>query len=59
MRREITRDSVREVVRRGLEDARGSYRVAARMFNMPPEDYKRFLNFLRKHHCQLPYKQFR
>ncbi len=59
MRREITRDAVREIVRRGLEDARGSYRVVARMFNMAPDDYKRFLNFLRKHHCQLPYKQFR
>jgi hypothetical protein len=30
-----------------------------RLFNMPNEDYKRFLSFLRKHDCQLPYQRFR
>jgi DNA-binding NtrC family response regulator len=59
MRREITRASVREVVRRGLQDARGSYKIVARMFNMEEDDYKKFLNFLRKHHCQPPFKEFR
>jgi hypothetical protein len=29
------------------------------MFNMDQNDYKRFLNFLRKHDCQLPFKEFR
>ena len=59
MRREIPRDIVRDVVRRGLEDARGNYKVVARMFNMHPEEYKKFLNFLRKHECQPPFKEFR
>jgi transcriptional regulator with PAS, ATPase and Fis domain len=59
MQREITRANVREIVRRGLEDARGNYKIVARLFNMGPEDYKRFLNFLRKHECQLPFKQYR
>jgi transcriptional regulator with PAS, ATPase and Fis domain len=59
MQREITRASVREVVRRGLQDARGSYKIVTRMFNMEEEDYKKFLNFLRKHHCQPPFKEFR
>ena len=59
MRREIPRDVVRDIVRRGLEDARGNYKVVARMFNMPPGDYKKFLNFLRKHECQPPFKAFR
>ena len=59
MQREITKGNVREVVRRGLEEARGNYKIVARMFNMGNEDYKRFLNFLRKHDCQLPFKQFR
>jgi transcriptional regulator with PAS, ATPase and Fis domain len=59
MQREITKDNVREVVRRGLQDARGNYKIVARMFNMGSEDYKRFLNFLRKHDCQLPFKEFR
>jgi DNA-binding NtrC family response regulator len=59
MRREIPRDVVRDIVRRGLEEARGNYKVVARMFNMPPEDYKKFLNFLRKHQCQPPFRAFR
>jgi transcriptional regulator with GAF, ATPase, and Fis domain len=59
MQREITRSNVREVIRRGLEDARGNYKIVARIFNMAPEDYKRFLNFLRKHDCQLPFKEYR
>ncbi|MEO8682072.1 MAG: sigma-54 dependent transcriptional regulator [Vicinamibacterales bacterium] len=59
MQREITRSSVRDVVRRGLQESRGSYKVVARMFNMEQQDYKKFLNFLRKHHCQPPYKEFR
>jgi len=59
MEREITRANVREVVRRGLEDARGNYKIVARLFNMEPRDYKRFLNFLRKHDCQIPFKEYR
>jgi DNA-binding NtrC family response regulator len=59
MNREITRQNVREVVRKGLEDARGSYKGVAKLFNLEPDDYKKFLNFLRKHECQLPYREFR
>jgi DNA-binding NtrC family response regulator len=59
MDREITRANVREVVRRGLEEARGNYKIVARLFNMEPRDYKRFLNFLRKHDCQIPFKDYR
>jgi transcriptional regulator with GAF, ATPase, and Fis domain len=59
MEREITRANVREVVRRGLEEARGNYKIVARLFNMEPREYKRFLNFLRKHDCQIPFKEYR
>jgi DNA-binding NtrC family response regulator len=59
MQREITRGNVRELVRRGLEESRGNYKIVARMFNLEPYEYKRFLNFLRKHDCQLPFKDFR
>jgi DNA-binding NtrC family response regulator len=59
IQREITKDNVREVVRRGLEESRGNYKIVARMFNLEAGDYKRFLNFLRKHDCQLPFKEFR
>jgi DNA-binding NtrC family response regulator len=59
MQREITRGNVRDVVRKGLEEARGNYKIVARLFNMDQRDYKRFLNFLRKHDCQLPFKEYR
>jgi transcriptional regulator with PAS, ATPase and Fis domain len=59
MQREITRSNVRDVVRKGLEESRGNYKIVARIFNMEPRDYKRFLNFLRKHDCQLPFKEYR
>jgi len=59
MDREITRGTMREVVRKGLEASHGNYRIVARMFNLESREYKRFLNFLRKHDCQLPFKEFR
>ena len=59
MQREITRTHVRELVRKGLEEARGNYKIMAGLFNMESRDYKRFLNFLRKHDCQLPFKDYR
>lgn len=59
MQREITRGNVRDLVHKGLEEARGNYRIVTKLFNMPPSDYKKFLNFLRKHDCQLPFKEYR
>ena len=34
-------------------------RIVLRLFNMHSSDYKRFLNFLRKHDCHLPFKEYR
>ena len=59
MNREITKSNVRDLVRKALEESRGNYRIVTRLFNMKPHDYKRFLNFLRKHDCQLPFKEYR
>jgi transcriptional regulator with PAS, ATPase and Fis domain len=59
MQREITRANVRDLVRKGLEESRGNYKIVARIFNMEHNEYKRFLNFLRKHDCQLPFKDYR
>lgn len=59
MQREITRGNLRDLVRRGLQEARGNYRIVVRIFNMPTGDYKRFLNFLRTHECQVSFKEFR
>jgi transcriptional regulator with GAF, ATPase, and Fis domain len=59
MHREITRENIRELVRKGLEHTHGNYRVVTKLFNIALQDYKKFLNFLRKHDCQLPFKEYR
>jgi DNA-binding NtrC family response regulator len=59
MQREITRGNVRDLIGKGLEEAKGNYKIVARLFNMESRDYKRFLNFLRKHDCQIPFKDYR
>lgn len=59
MSRDMTRDDLRALVRKGLEETGGSYRLLTELFSMPAADYKRFLNFLRKHHCHVAFQQFR
>ena len=59
MNREIAKFQLRDLVHKGLEEARGNYRIVLRLFNMDASDYKRFLSFLRKHDCQLPFKEYR
>lgn len=59
MSRDMTREDLRTLVRKGLEKTGGSYRLLTELFNMQPGDYKRFLNFLRKHHCHVAFQQFR
>jgi DNA-binding NtrC family response regulator len=59
MARDLTRADVRELVRLGLEQTRGNYKMLVACFNMPPEDYKKFLNFLRKYQCHVPFQGFR
>lgn len=59
MSRDLTRDDLRAIVGRGLQRTSGNYKLLVRLFNMQPADYKRFLNFLRKHQCHMPFQQFR
>jgi DNA-binding NtrC family response regulator len=59
MARDLTRHDVRELIRLGLEHTRGNYKMLVAYFNMPPEDYKKFLNFLRKYQCHVPFQRFR
>ena len=53
MRHDLTREEVREVVRRGLERTGGSYRLLAELFNLAPTDYERFLTFLQEYDCDV------
>jgi transcriptional regulator with PAS, ATPase and Fis domain len=59
MAHDLTREDLRRIITRGLTDTRGSYRALVRAFNMDAGDYKRFLSFLRKHQCHMPFQQFR
>jgi transcriptional regulator with PAS, ATPase and Fis domain len=59
MSRDLTRADLRAVLRRGLQQTGGNYKVLVQLFNMPATDYKRFLNFLRKHECHVPFQRFR
>jgi uncharacterized short protein YbdD (DUF466 family) len=59
MSRDMNREDLRNNVRMGLEETRGNYKLLVRLFNMDPADYKRFLNFLRKHHCHMPFQTYR
>src|SRR5580704_4829191 len=59
MSRDLTRQDLRLVVSRGLEETRGNYKALVQFFNLAPGDYKRFLSFLRKYECQMPFQPFR
>jgi transcriptional regulator of acetoin/glycerol metabolism len=59
LERDITRHDMRELVRRGLGTTRGNYRSLLRLFGMPASDYKRFLNFLAAHDCNVDFRAYR
>ena len=59
MDRDLSREQLRDLIRAGLERTSGNYRLLVELFNMAPSDYKRFLGFLRKHDCQVPFHPFR
>ena len=59
MARDLTRNDVRDVVRRGLGVSRGSYKLLVKLFNMASSDYKPLLNALRKHGCHVAFQPFR
>ena len=59
MARDMTRDDLRKIILIGLRHTNGNYRLLTQVFNMPEANYKRFLSFLRKHECHLPFQRFR
>src|ERR1043166_8407883 len=59
MARDLTREDLRGLVRLGLEQTRGNYKMLVSAFNMPAEDYKRFLMVLRRHECHVSFQSFR
>jgi transcriptional regulator with PAS, ATPase and Fis domain len=59
MNRDITRNDLRGLVRRGLAETGGNYRALLKLFGMGRGDYKRFLNFLAAHDCSVDFREFR
>jgi two-component system response regulator HydG len=59
MARDLTRRDIRELVRLGLEHTRGNYKLLVPTFHMAPTEYKKFLNFLRKYQCHVPFQAYR
>lgn len=57
--RAITRQDLTQLIDLGLTHTHGSYRALVKTFNMPPEDYKRFLAFLHQQHCNLAVRHYR
>ena len=57
--RDMTRHDLRQLLRRGLTETRGSYRAVLKLFGMPDSDYKPFMNFLAAHDCVVDFHEFR
>jgi len=51
--RELTRSSLRYLIRRGVEEMGGNYRKVSQLFNVEAADYRRFLAFLYQQDCHL------
>ncbi|MFI5176815.1 MAG: sigma-54 interaction domain-containing protein, partial [Terriglobia bacterium] len=59
MNREISKELVREVIKIGLQESRGRYKDLLGSFNLQGTEYTVFMNFLKKHSCQVDYKPYR
>jgi transcriptional regulator with GAF, ATPase, and Fis domain len=59
MKRDLTRNELRHLVGRGLAATGGNYRGVLRLFGLPDDDYKRFLNFLASHECTVDFREYR
>jgi transcriptional regulator with PAS, ATPase and Fis domain len=57
--RDITRQDLRDLVRRGLKESRGRYKDLLTLFGMTSRDYRRFMNFLAAHECGVSFREFR
>ena len=59
MNRDLTRADLRQLVGKGLTASGGNYRGLLRLFGIPDEEYKRFLNFLASHECSVDFREYR
>jgi transcriptional regulator with GAF, ATPase, and Fis domain len=57
--RDLTRHDIRELLHRGLATTAGNYKSLLRLFGIAEHDYKRLLNFLSAHDCNIDARPFR
>ena len=57
--RDITRNDLRELVRRGLQKSRGRYKSLLKLFGIASRDYRRFMHFLAAHERGVEFREFR
>jgi DNA-binding NtrC family response regulator len=57
--RDITRNDLRELIRRGLQASQGRYKSMLELFGISSRDYRRFMNFLAAHECGVAVREFR
>lgn len=55
----ITKNQVEHLIRQGLERTGGSYKKMLPLFRIPESDYKRFMDFLRRHNCNIDFRGYR
>ncbi len=59
LKRDLSREEVRQIVEAGLRMAGGSYRKLVDYFQVSQEEYKRFLAFLSNHDCKVDFREYR
>jgi hypothetical protein len=52
MDRDLNRQQVRALVKKGLSESAGNYRRLLEAFRLPSSDYQRFMDFLRHHNLK-------
>jgi transcriptional regulator with PAS, ATPase and Fis domain len=57
--RRITRYQLEQVIHQGLQSTKGSYRKLVTDLGMEAHEYKRFMDFLRRHDCNVDFRGYR
>jgi len=58
-RRDISRERVLALLDFGLRSTQGNYKAVASMFKIKDEEYRRFMDFLRRNDCLLDFRPYR
>jgi transcriptional regulator with PAS, ATPase and Fis domain len=58
-RRDIPREKVVALVDMGLRSSRGNYKSMASLFQVKEDEYRRFMDFLRRSQCLLDFRPYR